>query len=30
MSNVNNPNIIATSTAALKTYVMGTHNWTIR
>ncbi|XP_023325055.1 uncharacterized protein LOC111698837 [Eurytemora carolleeae] len=30
MSNVNNPDVRATSSALLKTYVMGTQNWTIK
>ncbi|XP_023329745.1 gamma-aminobutyric acid receptor subunit beta-like [Eurytemora carolleeae] len=30
MRNINNPSLIGTSTAGLETFVMGTHNWTIR
>ena len=30
MKNVNNPTAMAVSNAGLETFVMGTHNWTIR
>ena len=30
MENVNNPQLNGISEAALETYVMGTHNWTIK